>query len=159
MRDSIILYPLVYRSDMLYTKYNITPNMITLTNNLIVTPIALIYLELNNIYMTFIFLYLRCLLDSIDGYIARKYKLITILGEIYDHVSDSIYAGYITHYSLNKMGFFYSSSISFIFAIFTVIVNFNPTFKFIGERIMGSGGNENTYSTLINLLPVLFMNF
>jgi hypothetical protein len=159
MTDKIILYPIIYKSDFLYKDYNLSPNDITLINNLIVTPITLYSLYKKNIKLAFIFLYLRAYLDGVDGYIARKYKKYSKLGEIYDHVSDSIYSGFIMLFCLdqitqNKIKY----CISYMTAITVMICNFDNNYKHISEKIMGAGGSENTYSTLINFFPLIFVN-
>ena len=38
-----------------------------------------------------------------------------------------------------------------------MIINFDEKFKYVGEKIMGAGGYENTFSTIINLIPLIFM--
>ena len=103
MTDKIILYPLINKSDFLYKEYNLLPNDITLINNLIVTPLTLYFLYKKKLKLSFVFLYMRAYLDGVDGYIARKYKKGTKLGEIYDHVSDSIYSGFISLFVLDNI--------------------------------------------------------
>tara|TARA_B100000524_G_C23570775_1_gene341719 strand:- start:77 stop:475 length:399 start_codon:yes stop_codon:yes gene_type:complete len=102
---------------------------------------------------------MRALLDGVDGYIARKYKKYSKLGEIYDHVSDSIYSGFITLYCLNKINNYniINNSVAYIVAIIVMIINFDDKFKNVGEKIMGAGGHENTFSTVINFLPLILM--
>ena len=158
MTDKIILYPIIYKSDFLYKDYDLSPNDITLINNLIVTPITLYSLYKKNIKLSFIFLYLRAYLDGVDGYIARKYKKYSKLGEIYDHVSDSIYSGFIMLFCLdqitqNKIKY----CISYMTAITVMICNFDNNHKHISEKIMGAGGSDNTYSTMINFIPLIFI--
>ena len=160
MSYKIILYPIIKKSDFLYTEYDFCPNDITLINNIIITPLLLYFLYNNKFKLSFLFLYLRAVLDGVDGYIARKYKKYSKLGEIYDHVSDAIYSGFITLYCLEKIsknkGI--NNSISYIISIIIMMINFDKRLKFIGENIMGAGGSENTYSTLINLIPLIFVN-
>ena len=158
MTDKIILYPLINKSDFLYKEYNLLPNDITLINNLIVTPLTLYFLYKKKLKLSFVFLYMRAYLDGVDGYIARKYKKGTKLGEIYDHVSDSIYSGFISLFVLdnitdNEIKY----PISYIVSIIIMVCNFNKKYKYIGEKIMGAGGNSETYSTIINMLPCLLI--
>lgn len=159
MKDSVILYPIVNKSGFLYEKYKLTPNNITLLNNLFITPLTLYFLYENKFKLSFIFLYLRSIFDGVDGYIARKYKKYSQLGEIYDHVSDSIYIGFIILFCLNKINKKQSinNTFSFIIAIFSMIINFDDKYKKIGEKLLGSGGGYETYSTLINLIPLLML--
>ena len=160
MSDNIILYPIIKKSDFLYTECDLCPNDITIINNVIITPLLLYFLYKNKFKLSFIFLYLRAVLDGVDGYIARKYKKYSKLGEIYDHVSDSIYSGFITLYCLSKISKNngVNNSISYIVSIVIMMINFDKRLKFLGENIMGAGGSENTYSTLINFIPLIFVN-
>ena len=159
MTDNIILYPLIEKSDFLYTELDLCPNDITLINNIIITPLLLYFLYKDKFKLSFLFLYMRALLDGVDGYIARKYKKYSKLGEIYDHVSDSIYSGFITLYCLNKFNNYniINNSIAYIVAITVMVINFDTKFKHLGEKIMGAGGHENTCSTLINFIPLICM--
>ena len=93
LTDKYILLPFVEKTDFLYTKYGITPNQITITNGLIITNFFLYYILNGNYSISSIFLFLRLLFDGSDGYIARKYKLYSKEGDIYDHISDSIFMG------------------------------------------------------------------
>jgi len=160
MSDNLILYPIIKKSDFLHTEMKLSPNEITLINNLIISPILLYFLYSNNTKISFILLYLRSYLDGVDGYIARKYNKGSKLGEIYDHVSDSIYSGFITLYCLNQISSHHkiNYSISYVVSIIIMMINFDKKLKYIGEKIMGAGGKENTYSTLINFIPLLLIN-
>ena len=71
--DELYVYPLVKRSDFLFTKYNISPNSITLCNAFFITPLLLYSLQYRLLY-SFILFYIRSYCDCLDGYIARKYK-------------------------------------------------------------------------------------
>lgn len=159
MTDNIILYPFIKKADFLYTDLDLTPNDITLINNIVITPMLIYFLYKDKFKLSFFFIYIRALLDGVDGYIARKYKKYSKLGEIYDHVSDSIYLGFITLYCLSKINSNkeINNSISYIISIISMIINFDEKFKYVGEKIMGAGGYENTFSTIINLIPLIFM--
>ena len=92
LSDKVYVYPVVRRSDFLFTTHNISPNTITLCNAFIITPLLLLSLQYKSFY-SFFFFYIRSYLDCLDGYIARKYKQTSKLGEIYDHVFDSVTIG------------------------------------------------------------------
>ena len=105
LTDKYILLPFVEKTDFLYTKYNITPNQITITNGLIITNFFLYFILNGNYCISSIFLFLRLLLDGSDGYIARKYKLYSKEGDIYDHISDSIFMGQLFMIFVYKLYF------------------------------------------------------
>ena len=68
---------------------NHTPNMIT-TYSLVTGILACYYLYKENISM-FISLYLiSYFFDCFDGYFARRYKMTSKFGDIYDHTKDTI---------------------------------------------------------------------
>jgi hypothetical protein len=70
-------------------KFGITPNMITTSSNLF-TIIAIYYL-LNYYFVVAAILYLiSYMFDCLDGYVARKYNMVSIFGDYYDHISDAI---------------------------------------------------------------------
>ena len=47
--------------------------------------------------------YIRAYLDGLDGYIARKFKHCSEVGEIYDHFSDCLYTGFLTTMLMSKV--------------------------------------------------------
>ena len=68
-------------------KYNITPNMITTFGN--ISWVYGLYLLYNHEYVYSALLFgLSYYFDCLDGYVARKYDLISIFGDYYDHISD-----------------------------------------------------------------------
>ncbi len=82
------------------------PNMITTLSN--IACIITILLLLNaNYYMAAFFLLVSYYFDCMDGHMARKYDMVTIFGDYYDHISDSlkIFAVLITLYCINKEKF------------------------------------------------------
>ena len=42
-------------------------------------------------------------------------------------------------------------------AITVMICNFDNNHKHISEKIMGAGGSDDTYSTMINFIPLIFI--
>lgn len=67
----------------------LTPNTITTVSN-IFGILSIIFLYKNNYINFFIFSLIRQVLDALDGYVARKYKIFSKWGDTYDHVSDVI---------------------------------------------------------------------
>lgn len=86
---SIYVYKIIEFMDS-YTKDTFTPNQITITN--IFLRIFIIYKLLNNSYDYIpILLIISCILDYLDGYVARKYNMVTATGDVLDHSSDIIF--------------------------------------------------------------------
>jgi phosphatidylglycerophosphate synthase len=73
----------------LHEKMKMTPNMIT-TITLLLSFMIGWNLWNNNYYIAFGLLAIRQVLDSCDGFIARKYSLSSKFGERYDQVSDTV---------------------------------------------------------------------
>lgn len=65
----------------------ITPNMITTLSN--ITCIITVLLLLNsNYYWAAFFILVSYYFDCMDGHMARKYDMVTVFGDYYDHISD-----------------------------------------------------------------------
>lgn len=65
----------------------ITPNMITTVG--LVLGLACVYAIYNGNYKTaFVLYWVSYILDCLDGYYARKYKMMSKFGDYYDHVRD-----------------------------------------------------------------------
>ena len=68
-------------------KLGFSPNMIT-TLSVIFSVASIYYLYIHS-FITSIFLYIiSYLFDCLDGYVARKYNMVTKFGDLYDHISD-----------------------------------------------------------------------
>ena len=116
--DELFVYPLVKKSDFLFTTYNVSPNSITLCNAFFITPLLLFSLQYRLLY-SFILFYIRSYCDCLDGYIARKYKQTSKLGEIYDHAFDSITLGYLSLLLCDNI------ILSYFIACIGIFYNFN----------------------------------
>ena len=73
----------------LFKKTNHTPNMIT-TYSLIFGLLAVFCLYKGYIFMFAITYIISYFFDCLDGHFARKYKMTTIIGDLYDHIKDII---------------------------------------------------------------------
>ncbi len=157
MSDKQCIYPLVNISDIIYNKFKIEPNTITLVNNLVVTPLLFYHLYYDYFFISLLFVWFRAYLDGLDGYIARKYKRCTEVGEIYDHFSDCLYIGFMTTILMNKVYYLqpYSFPIGYFNSVVAIVCNYDYRLNFIAE-FAGAGGNEDGYSFL---LPFLFVSF
>lgn len=65
------------------------PNMITMLRFVFI-PFILVSIYFNNYVLAFIFLTLSALSDILDGFIARKFNLITDFGKLMDPLADKI---------------------------------------------------------------------
>ena len=84
--DNIFISLSEYFSDFFYSN-NITPNILTSISNIVC--IIGVLLLLNKYYALAAFLYLVAYyFDCADGYVARKYNMVTKFGDYYDHISD-----------------------------------------------------------------------
>ena len=81
----------------------LTPNMIT-TLSVLASIISIYYLYMHYFIISIVFYILSYFFDCLDGYVARKYKMISKFGDLYDHISDVIsFVGYIaTLYIVNS---------------------------------------------------------
>lgn len=97
---------------------------------------------------------IRLILDGADGRIARKYKLGTQSGEVYDHISDSIFMGFIFFTFCYKLHLpiWCTVVISHLVMIVCMILNFNYDLIFLSEKIFGAGGSYDAYCTLLYIL-------
>jgi phosphatidylglycerophosphate synthase len=64
-----------------------TPNMLTTMSNIFAG--ICVYMILNgHKWYAFIMFWMAYFFDCLDGHYARKYKMVTIFGDYYDHISD-----------------------------------------------------------------------
>lgn len=67
-----------------------SPNMLT-TLGLICSILFLYFLWKRNLFLSLLFLFLRQYFDYADGLLARKYNKTSKFGDLYDHISDTIF--------------------------------------------------------------------
>jgi phosphatidylglycerophosphate synthase len=150
LTDRYLLLPIVEKTDFLYTKYKITPNTITIFNNLCISNMILYQWMTYNYFLSSIFLFIRLLLDGADGHIARKYNLCSTKGEVYDHGGDSIFIGYSCMMILYKLNL--TGPVMFIVGnttmIVCIIINFDKRLQYLAIQLLGAGGNYDTYCGL-----------
>ena len=154
LKDKYLLDPFYKKLEFLHTKIGLSPNNITLINATIITNNVIRYWLNKNYIYAFLFLYLRNIFDGLDGYIARKYKLVSRVGDIYDHVSDSIFIGLTVMIFMYKLNFLtHQIYCTGNFAIILCLVsNFENKFIFIRNKIIGYGGSSDAYCTVTYLL-------
>jgi hypothetical protein len=159
MTDRQLIYPLVKRSDGIHTMFHITPNQITLGNNLVISPLIFYYLCGDFFWTSLFLIYIRAYLDSLDGYIARTYKLCSPEGDIYDHFGDCLFAGTMISVLTSKFALLepYSASMGFFTSVCSVVIDYDTRFEWISKQ-MGVGGNEDGYSLSASIIPVIVTN-
>ena len=84
--DSIVTYKFV---DMISNE-SMDPNIITAIN-IIPSILSLYFLHMNNYIFFFVFLFIRLILDCLDGHVARKYNKVSEFGNYFDHYTDLVY--------------------------------------------------------------------
>ena len=154
LKDKYILLPFVKKTDFLYTKLGITPNTITLFNAYIISSLIFYYWYKDNFFYSLILLFLRNLLDGSDGYIARKYKLYSKVGDIYDHMSDCVFIGLYFNLSLYKVNvpYIYIIPICNIIIMTNMVLQFSGNFDWVSKSMVGAGGSYESYCTFYYLL-------
>ena len=150
LKDKYLLLPFVRNSDCIHTKLKLTPNHITLINSFIITNLLLYYWYIDNFFYSFIFLFLRNLLDGIDGYIARKYNKYSKIGDIYDHVSDCVFVGLYANIVLLKLNFSCELllPITNTVIITITVLQFSGDFDWITKNTVGANGSYESYCSL-----------
>lgn len=159
MKDKYLLLPIVTKSDFLYIKLGITPNLITLINHFVITTFLLFFWLTNKNGFALIFIILRVILDGCDGYIARKYKLISKEGEIYDHVFDCYFITTTMVIFIMKIGVPIEINLiisNIVFGI-TLMFCFSCMLKKISIRITGLDGSYDGYCTVLNIIMHLII--
>jgi phosphatidylglycerophosphate synthase len=84
--DNVLIW-LAEPLSILFKKLNFSPNGIT-TLSLIFGVISVVSLHKGFVETAIITMGLSYFMDCIDGYYARKYKMVTEFGDLYDHVKD-----------------------------------------------------------------------
>lgn len=130
--------------------YNIgmIPNTITTLSN--ITCILVIILLLNaKYYWASFFLVLSYFFDCADGHMARTYKLTTVFGDYYDHISD------VTKITLVLITLYYINPQKFNQILPVIIVIFIGVAIHLGCQELAYKSNESeSLSGLKNLCPV-----
>ena len=105
--DNILIDMCEYISPMLH-KLKITPNMITTIGVFFNILSLYVYFQKKKFQAAF-YWFMNYFCDCLDGYVARKYNMVTEFGDWYDHVTDLI--GFISLLVL----FYYTNSNIIVF--------------------------------------------
>ena len=113
-----IIYIFVELAAPYVHKMGLSPNMIT-TLSVLCSIISIYYLYQYLFLISIAFYILSYFCDCLDGYVARKYNMISKFGDIYDHVSDVV--SFVTYlailYLINSKIFFMFLPIILFFVI------------------------------------------
>ncbi len=99
----------------------VTPNMLT-TFGLVTSILSIYYFYKNKYQQAIIFIILRCYFDYSDGLLARKHKLVSKFGDLYDHIVDLLFGGGIFTVILlkSKNKFLHLSILTLFYILFTI---------------------------------------
>lgn len=110
--------------DVSPTFYNngYTPNMITTLSVISTIIVVLLLLNANYIWAA-IFYLIAYFFDCLDGHYARKYNMVTVFGDYYDHITDTlkIIAVLSTLYYINSKKFMTILPILIIFVVLMLV--------------------------------------
>jgi phosphatidylglycerophosphate synthase len=100
----------------------LTPNAITTLSN-IMCIISIIFILKGKYYLGALFLLISYYFDCMDGHMARKYDMVTVFGDYYDHISDitKIIAVLITLLYINSSKFLKVLPIIIILAVLMTV--------------------------------------
>ena len=84
--DNILIYISDYMCPFAY-KYGFTPNILT-TISLLFCVIAGLFILKSYYYLGAFFFLISYYFDCMDGHFARKYNMVTVFGDYYDHIAD-----------------------------------------------------------------------
>lgn len=126
----------------------LTPNMIT-TFSIISVIISTYFIYHRRPILAVFFYLLNYFFDCLDGYLARKYKIITVFGDYYDHVSDII-GMVLTFYILFKVNSKFMKKIIPVFIILLIFLNFHIYFQ---EKIYNNVHESTTLQITNYIIP------
>ena len=117
-----LIYNIVEKVAPYFYRFKFTPNMITTLGN-VCTLFFVKFIFDYQFKIAAFFFGLSYFFDCLDGYFARKYNMVTSVGDYYDHLSDTIkaIALYYALYIINKKLFFKILPLFVILFIFLCI--------------------------------------
>lgn len=130
-------------------KYNIYPNMITTMGTICWIYGAFILYNNNNYIFSAILFAVSYYFDCLDGYVARKYNQQTLIGDYFDHISDTLKG-------LCYLMIFYvlNSTLFYILFPFILIGLFLSTLHMTyQEKIHNKKDDSPTLAMLNSLIP------
>ena len=117
------LYIIIRAINPTFWKLGITPNMITTLSLVFSLVGVLLFYKQKLLPLAAILFFIGYLFDCQDGYMARKYKMVSKFGDYYDHISDVLkyIALLVAMFVLRKNNTHFLKYFSFI-AFLTVLV-------------------------------------
>ena len=148
------------------------PNKITLARVILIPVFLFVYLaqplrEVPNLWLAIFIFTVAAVTDAVDGYLARKYKLVTNFGKLMDPLADKLLV------CSALVAYVASGSLSGQFAVWAVIIMISREFYVSGLRMLAleqnkvlaasRGGKTKTglqiALIIVVLLPVQMLGF
>ena len=85
-----LVYVFVERLSPLFYHFGLTPNSIT-SLSLLCGIYSAFLLFKKSYFLSILFYLISYIFDCLDGYNARKYKMMSKFGDYYDHISDTFF--------------------------------------------------------------------
>ncbi len=136
-------------------KLNISPNMITTLGNICwIYGCYLVYKDNNFLFGGLLFA-VSYFFDCLDGYVARKYKQISIFGDYYDHISD------VTRAITFTLLLYYKNKKLFMKLMPIIILLSIPLCMhlYLQEKIHGKKNDSPTLSLIEKIVPPYFKTY
>lgn len=148
--DDIFLQ-LVENTEEIFKRYDFTPNMITIIS-IGVYFCALFAWLYGEMVLFFFFYWVAFYFDCLDGFYARKYNQVTILGDYLDHVKDTIITLLTVAYIVYKLFFLnYLYLILFLMITYISSINVSSTEKYL---FMKDKSNSQSLAFMMAYNPI-----
>jgi phosphatidylglycerophosphate synthase len=129
--------------------FGLTPNILT-TISVIFSGFTLYYLKELNFSMASYMYMISYYFDCWDGFFARKYKMYSKFGDLYDHIADIIKFSSVSYmlFSINYQKFLFYTPIMIIFAL---LFNINLGY----QELYYDKSNESNFLEIIKKLCII----
>jgi phosphatidylglycerophosphate synthase len=129
--------------------FNMTPNMITTLS--MITGVYSIKEYVNKNYLNSAILYgLSYLFDCLDGFYARKYKMVTKFGDYYDHIKDITVIGVLLYLIFIK----YYNKKNILIPLILIILLFTCQLQISCQETLYDNKAESDILQVLNLFPI-----
>lgn len=134
----VILYNQVDRDLDFYKKLGLTPNILT-TISLVLSLLSIYNFYYDNYFLGGLLFFISYYFDCADGKMARKYKMFTKYGDLYDHYSDFA-KSIILFYVIYKKS---PAKFKKVLIIAIILFSLNVFFINCQEKIYGKNEESN----------------
>jgi phosphatidylglycerophosphate synthase len=151
--DNVLIDICEFISPVMY-KYKISPNMIT-TIGVFFNILSLYVYFQKKKYQAAFYWFMNYFCDCLDGYIARKYNMVTEFGDWYDHATDLI--GYIS-----LLFWLYYTTNSIIAIIPLIILSMLAMIQMNNQEKISNSVKSTTLSsmnTIIKYIPKIDIEY